>query len=70
MHERCRVVIGEQIYSNHNYEFAVISSQFRFITINLVARDARAHYHTLGRQQLRFLELLWRDNKIVRHYTL
>jgi len=34
MHER--VLIGEQIYFSHKYEFAVMASQFRFITINLV----------------------------------
>ena len=45
IHERYRVLIGEQIYSSHKYEFAVIVSQFRFVTRNLFARDARANYH-------------------------
>ena len=48
MNERCRVLIAEQIYSSHKYEFAVNASQFRFITIDLTARAARAHYHSRG----------------------
>ena len=43
VHDRCRVLIGEQVYSSHKYEFAVTASQFRFITIDLVASDARTH---------------------------
>ena len=41
IHERYRVLIGEQIYSSHKYEFAVIVSQFRFVTRNLFAHDKR-----------------------------
>jgi len=42
-------LIGKQVYSSHKYEFAVTASQFRFITINLVARVAQQTLSTRNR---------------------